>query len=143
MAKAGGPSWKLEPKWPSWKFAGGLKLIEIPKKRIVGSEGNFKFGFDPLFGMEMKISILDWLIKFAGALTGGIALAAFIVKVRQLAAKGFGKPDSTFQGKLDIDIVITVEGEIKGGFGVKYSDGKCETDSEATSVEASLGLAIE
>ena len=142
MSKAG-ISVKLEPKWPSWKFSGGLKLIEIPEKRIVGSEGNFKFGFNPLFGMEMQISILDWLIRFAGALTGGVAVASFIVKVRDLAAKGFGKKDSFAAGKLDIDIFFKVEGEIKGGFGLKYSDGKCETDTEASSVEASMGLSIE
>jgi uncharacterized Zn-binding protein involved in type VI secretion len=142
MSKAG-ISVKLEPKWPSWKFSGGLKLIEIPGKRIVGSEGNFKFGFNPLFGMEMQISILDWLIRFAGALTGGVAVASFIVKVRDLAAKGFGKKDTFAAGKLDIDILFKVEGEIKGGFGLKYSDGKCETDSEASSVEASMGLSIE
>jgi len=134
---------KLEPKWPSWKFSGGLKLIEIPKKRIVGSEGNFKFGFDPLFGMGMEISILDWLIKFAGVLTGGEPVAEFIVKVRDLAAKGFGEKGSFAQGNLDIDIVLKVEGEIKGGFGVKYSDGKGEVDSEASQVEASMSLAIE
>jgi hypothetical protein len=138
-----GISVKLEPKWPSWKFSGGLKLIELPGKRIVGSEGSFKFGFNPLFGMGIEIGILDWLIKFAFALAGGAPVGAFIAKVRKMAAEGFGKKDSRFQGKLDIDIVIKVEGEIKGGFGLKYSDGKCETDEEASQVEAAMSFGIE
>ena len=143
MAKTGFVT-KLEPKFPNWKMGGSLKLVELPDKLTVGSEGGFKFRFDPLFGMELEVSILDWLIKFAGGVAGppGVAFALFLTKLRKRLAEGKGDKTTKVQAKLDIDIAIKVEGEIKGGFGMKYVDGKGDIDPEAAQIEAAMGISI-
>lgn len=141
-----GADFKVSPRWPLWTIGGGgMKLVELPGKPIVGTEGDFKFGFDPLIGLEFKVSILDWLIRFAGSLAGppGAILAQALVQVRQRFAKGAGDAESATQASLDIDIQLTVGGEIRGGFGVKFSDGKSEIDSDASSVGGSLDIGVE
>jgi uncharacterized Zn-binding protein involved in type VI secretion len=136
---------KLTPRWPKWTFGGGLTLVEIPGKPTVGSEGSFKFGFAPLFGIEMQVSILDWLIRFAGGLAGppGAILAQMLVQVRKRFAKGVGSAKSTFQASLDIDIALTVGGDLKGGFGLKFLQGKCEIDPSASLIDGGVDVKIE
>jgi len=136
---------KLKPRWPKWKFGGGLKLIELLGKPLVGTEGSFKFGFDPLFGLELQVSILDWLIRFAGGLAGppGAILAQMLVQIRKRFAKGVGSAKSTVQASLDIDIVLTVGGDIKGGLGFKYVAGKCDVDPEAKTIDGGLDVKVE
>jgi hypothetical protein len=136
---------KLKPRWPKWSWSGGLKLVEIPGKPIVGTEGKFKFGFDPLFGIELEVSILDWLIRFGGSLAGppGVILAQALVHVRERFAKGAGSDKSFLQAKLDIDIVLTVGGDIKGGFGCKFVDGKCSVDADASSIDGGVDVKVE
>jgi uncharacterized Zn-binding protein involved in type VI secretion len=136
---------KLKPRWPKWTFGGGLKLIELPGKPLVGTEGSFKFGFDPLFGISLEVSILDWLIRFAGGLAGppGAILGQALVQIRKRFAKGTGDEKSLVQASLDIDIVLTVGGDIKGGLGWKFVAGKCDVDSEASSIDAGVDLKVE
>jgi len=141
-----GADFKVAPRWPLWTISGGgMKLVELPGKPIVGTEGDFKFGFDPLIGLEFKVSILDWLIRFAGSLGGppGAILGQALVQVRQRFAKGAGDADSVAQASLDIDILLTVGGELRGGFGLKFSDGKSEIDHDASSVGGSLDINVE
>ena len=136
---------KLTPRWPKWKFGGGLKLIEIQGKPIVGSEGSFKFGFEPLFGIELQVSLLDWLIRFAGSLAGppGAVLAQMLVQVRKRFATGAGTGKDFGQASLDIDIVLTVGGDIQGGFGMKFSNGKCTVDPEAKLIDGGIDVKVE
>jgi hypothetical protein len=136
---------KLTPRWPKWTFGGELKLVELPSKPLVGSEGNFKFGFDPLFGITLEVSILDWLMRFAGGLAGppGAILAQALVQIRKRFAKGAGDEKSMAQASLDIDIVLTVGGDIKGGFGCKFVDGKCDVDPDAGAIDAGVDVKVE
>jgi uncharacterized Zn-binding protein involved in type VI secretion len=136
---------KLTPRWPQWTFGGGLKLIELPGKPLVGTEGSFKFGFQPLFGLELQVSILDWLIRFAGSLAGppGAILGQMLVQVRKRFAKGLGNAKSTVQASLDIDIVLTVGGDIQGGLGVKFVAGKGDIDPEAKTIDGGVDVKVE
>jgi uncharacterized Zn-binding protein involved in type VI secretion len=144
MSKHGSPV-KFTPRWPKWTMEGELKLVEIPGKPIVGSEGSFKFGFDPLFGIELETSILDWIIRFACAIAGppGEAVAKALIEIRKRFAKGSGDEESMVQGSLDIDIVLTAGGGIKGKLGWKFVDGECEIDHEAAEVSAVLDVKVE
>ena len=132
-------------RWPKWTFGGGLKLVELPGKPLVGTEGSFKFGFDPLFGVTFEVSILDWLVRFAGGLAGppGAILAQALVQVRKRFAKGAGDEKSVAQASLDIDIVLSVGGDIKGAFGCKYVDGKGDVDPDAASIDAGVDVKVE
>jgi uncharacterized Zn-binding protein involved in type VI secretion len=134
---------ELTPSWPNWELSGGLKLAEVPGKPIVGSEGKFKFGFDPLFGIKLKVSLLDWLIRFAGALTGGPLLAGALVQVRRRFGKGAGSASSFAQGSLDLDITLTVGGSIKGSIGYKYVEGQPQVDPTASLLDGGIELQIE
>ncbi len=144
MSKVGSAV-KVTPRWPKWTFGGGLKLVEIPGKPTVGSEGSFKFGFDPLFGIELETSILDWIIRFAGALAGppGVAVAKALIEIRERFAKGIGDAKSKVQASLDIDIVLTAGGDIRGGLGWKLVGGNCEMDSEAAKIDAGIDVKVE
>ena len=101
-------------------------------------------GFDPLFGMELSASILDWLIRFAGGLAGppGELVSPVLVQVRQRFAKKISWGGG-IEGSLDIDIVIVIGGQIDGGFGVKFKDGKSELDDEATGLGGSVDIKVE
>jgi uncharacterized Zn-binding protein involved in type VI secretion len=140
-----GASAKLKPRWPKWSFEGELKLVELSGKPVVATEGSFKFSTDPLFGLEMEVSILDWLIRFAGDLAGppGILLAEILVEIRKRFAKGAGDATTFGQASLDIDIALTVGGLIKGGIGVKFVDGKSEVDNEVAELQGSVDIKIE
>lgn len=144
MAKFGIKA-KLEPRWPKWTFGGGLKLIELPGKPLVGTEGSFKFGFHPLFGMTLEVSILDWLIHFAGLLVPGPGeiLADALTSLRQYLGEKHGDKNSIAEGSLDIDVVLTVGGDIKGEFGCKFVDGKCEVDSKAEPIDSGVDVKVE
>lgn len=144
MAAFGGDV-TIKPRWPKWLLSGSLKLAEVPSKPIVGTEGSFKFGFEPLFGIELQVSILDWLIRFAGGLAGppGAVLAQALVQVRKRFAKGIGEPGTVAKAKLDIDIVLTAGGDIKGGFGFKFVDGKGDIDPKAALIDGGVDVQIE
>jgi uncharacterized Zn-binding protein involved in type VI secretion len=142
MSKHGSPV-TFAPRWPKWTMEGELKLVEIPGKPIVGSEGSFKFGFDPLFGIELKTSILDWILRFAGNLAGGPAVGLALTEIRQRFGKGVGNEKSAVQGSLDIDIVLTAGGRIDGKLGWKFVGGKCEIDGDVAGVKAVLDVKVE
>lgn len=136
---------KLTPRWPKWKISGGgLKLVELKGKPDLGCEGSFEVGFDPLFGMELSASILDWLIRFAGGLAGppGALVAQALVQIRQRFAKKINW-GAGIEGSLDIDIVIVIGGQIDGGFGFKFNEGKSEVDDEATGLGGSVDIKVE
>jgi len=141
-----GASAKLKPRWPKWTISGGgLKLAERTGKPIVGVEGDFKFGFDPLFGLDLEVSILDWLILFAGGLAGppGIAVAKMLTELRERFAKGAKSAGGKAEASLDIDIQLIVGGELFGGFGMKYKDGKADIDPEAARIGGKVGVKVE
>jgi uncharacterized Zn-binding protein involved in type VI secretion len=142
MSKHGSPV-KFTPRWPKWTMEGELKLVEIPGKPTVGSEGTFMFGFNPLFGIELKTSILDWILRFAGSFMGGPAVAKALTEIRERFAKGSGDEKSMVQGSLDIDIVLTTGGGIEGKLGWKFVDGQCEIDHEATGLGAVFDVKVE
>jgi uncharacterized Zn-binding protein involved in type VI secretion len=137
----GGAKPKL--RWPKWRFGGGLKLVELPGKSIVGTEGSFVFGFDPLFGLTLEVSILEWLIA-VGKLTPAISPLAFALeKVRTLFKNSLGNKKSVAQGSLDLDIVLSVGGDIKGELGFKYLAGKCDVDPEAAAVDGGIDVKVQ
>jgi hypothetical protein len=134
--------------WPEVKFSAGLELVELPGKPLVGPKGNFKVTFEPLIGYQLKVSILDWLILFAGSIAPGpgTALARALLYIKE-----YFKPDSKErqeQGKkarvsLDMEIELTLRGEIKGGLGVNFVNGKGEVDGSASKVEGNIGVQLE
>jgi uncharacterized Zn-binding protein involved in type VI secretion len=137
---------KLTERWPKWKVAGSeVKLIELTGKPDVGPDGTFEVGFDPLFGIELEVSILDWLIRFLGDLAGfpGAMLAEALVLVRKRFAEGGSILGGAVQTSLDINIVLTVGGTIKGGFGVKFTEGKSDVDPETTGIDGSVDIKVE
>jgi len=136
---------KIEPRWPLWEISGAeVKLVELKGKRKVGWEGSFKFGFNPLFGIQLSASILDWMIRFLGGLAGppGLVLAKALVQVRKRFADGGKFAGGKVQANLDIDIQIVVGGTVKGGFGVKFVQGQSEIDGEASGIDGSVDLAV-
>jgi len=135
----------INPRWPKWEFGGGMKLVELPSNPLVKTEGSFKMAFDPLLGLEMKVSILDWLIRFAAGLAGppGAVLAEVLVQIRKRFGKGFGDKNAIAQASLDIDIALTVGGQIGGAFGYKYRNGREEADTKSSFVEGSVDVRLE
>jgi uncharacterized Zn-binding protein involved in type VI secretion len=133
---------KFEPRWPKWRFGGGLKLVELPGKPLVGTEGNYRFGFDPLFGITFKISILDWLIA-AGKLSAAILpLSLALEKVRALFKSSLGNEKSVAQVFLDLDIVLSVGGDIKGELDFKFVDGNCVVDPKVSTINNGVDLMV-
>ena len=115
-------------------------------KPTVGLEGSYKFGFDPLFGIELRFDILSWLIRFAGGLGGlpGELLAQALVQMlKRFAKKWKGDEDSWAQATLDIGMYFTTGGDIKGSLGFKYVDGKCEVDASASKIGGGVDFNVE
>lgn len=134
----------MTPRWPKWNFSGDLALAEVVGKPKVATNGSFKFGFDPLFGMELKVSLLDWLIRYGSALAGppGAVLGQVLIQIRKRFATGAGTAESFAQASLDIDIVLVAGGTIKGGFGFEFKDGKSAPDPAASMIEGSIDVKV-
>jgi hypothetical protein len=135
--------------FPKWKFsAGSLALAELPNSPLVGPIGKFSMGFDPLIGLQLKVSILDWIIVFAGSLAPGPgnALAKALLYIKDKL-----KPDPDEEKErakkatvsADIDIELVTKGVINGGMGVVFTDGKGELDGDATHIEGVISVQIE
>jgi hypothetical protein len=128
---------------PELKFTAALELAELPNSPLVGPKGSFEVTFDPLIGFELKVSILDYLIRFAGALApgAGVVLARALVMIRQKAAQGFSR--GGVEAKLDLDIELIVHGKIKGGFKLEFVDGRGELSGDTAMIEGSIGVQVE
>lgn len=136
-------STKLDVKWPSIKVGGKLELVEVPDSGKVVTEGSWFVGLDPLIGASFTIDILDWLIRAAGAFSGGFigpagaVFAEYLIKIKQKAAKG------NRYAMVDIGIRLTVGGDVGGSLGYKVSQGKWETDGAKAKAEAGVEFKLE
>jgi hypothetical protein len=128
---------KGEILWPDLKMSMGLELVEFAGKPIVGPKGTFKFVFDPLIGFQLKLSILNLLIRLGGVcfLPGGPKVASTLI---MLKAKFASDPKS-----FEMEIDLTVKGDIAGGLGFEYVDGRGEVDGSASKVEGGIGIQVE
>lgn len=127
---------------PSWELAAGIKVAEIPGKATVGPEGSFKFGFSPLIGLKFSVSLLDYLIRFAGTLAsaaGGPLLAQALIQLKKKFATDPKNPNRT---SLDIDIVLSTTGKIEGGFGLIFKQGQ-EAEVDSALLKGSIGVELQ
>jgi hypothetical protein len=142
-----GADFKGEIRWPSWKHTVGLELAELPGKPTVGPKGKIGIAFDPLIGLEFKVSLLDYLIRFAGTLApgAGFLLAEALITIKNKFAKYSedkpGAPKALVKGSLEIEIDLVVTGDILGNFTVTFSDGK--SDIGDSLIEGRIGVQIE
>lgn len=148
-------STKLDIRWPLLKLGGTVDLVEVKEKAEIAREGTFYITAEPLIGAQVKIDILDWLIRFAGAL-GGPAAAAFaeyLIKIKRRLAEGKlpGKQEKDkekdkevpFGGKLEIGIIFTVGGDVGGGLGWKCDATGVNVDGSKAKIEAGLDMKLE
>lgn len=143
MAKWGAPS-KFTPRWPNFSMGGGLALAELPGKPEIGTEGTFSVQASPLFGLDLETSILEFIIRYAGYLGGpaGAVLAQGLLQIREQAAKGVGGKDTRVQASAEIDITITVGGDIGGGVSFKFLDGEATLDRSVDALHGGVDLLI-
>jgi Toxin PAAR-like domain len=143
MARWGAPS-KFTPRWPNFSMGGGLTLAELPGKPEVGIEGSFSVQAKPLFGLELETSILEFIIRYGGSLGGpaGAVLAQGLLQIREQVAKGVGGKGTRFQASAEIDIVITVGGDIGGGVCFKFLDGEATLDRSVDALHGGVDVII-
>jgi hypothetical protein len=143
MAKWGAPS-KFTPRWPNFSMGGGVTLVELPGKPEVGPEGSFQLQAKPLFGLALETSILEFIIRYAGYLggPGGAALAHGLLQIRKQIAEGVGSKGAGFQANAEIDITITVGGDLGGGVSFKFVDGEATLDRSVAALGGGVDLEI-
>jgi uncharacterized Zn-binding protein involved in type VI secretion len=139
---------KFDIRWPCIKIGGGVALAEQEEKPTVGTEGTFSIDASPLIGLQVSTDILDWLIYAAGALIPALApFSQYLVRVKHRLKSGLTaggkKQDENANAKLDIGIVLTIGGEIGGGLGWKFSQGKVQTDTDKARIEAKVDFKLE
>jgi hypothetical protein len=121
--------------FPKWKIGGGsLELAELSSSTRVGAKGTFSVGFDPLIGFQLTVSLLDYLILFAGGLAGppGIALSKALLYVKNNFGAGAETASVTEARKklkgnrasLDVEIELVAKSQLDGELKVTFSEGK-------------------
>jgi hypothetical protein len=143
MARWGAPT-KFTPRWPNFSMGGALTLVELPGKPEVGTEGTFSLQASPLFGLELETSVLEFIIRYAGYLggPGGAVLAQGLLHIREQAAKGVGSKGSSFQASAEIDITITVGGDVGGGVSFKFVDGVATLDRSVAALDGGVDVKL-
>jgi hypothetical protein len=136
---------KGEILWPNLKLASDLELTELSGKAEVGTKGTFKVALDPLIGFQFNVSLLNYLIRFAGTIApvAGALLAEALIMVKERASSYDEKSKAVVKGSADVEIELIVKGEISGGIGVEFVEGEATTLASATKVEGSIGLQVE
>jgi hypothetical protein len=134
-----------------WTFSsGGLSIAELPSSHLVGPKGSFGAKLDPLIGARLTVSILDYLILFAGSLCpgAGTGLAKGLLFIKDKlkskdgitrtsgAAGGLSKErEKAAEGEffaVDIDIELVVDGKLTGGFEIEILDRKGTLSGEVS-----------
>jgi len=118
--------------YPKLSFGGDLKLVELEKSRSVGLDGSIYLKFDPLFGVNVKLDIVDWLIM---AFTG--PYIALIKEARADIKEGIKSK------KLKASAEIVLDLEFKGNVTSNLSwDYKQGVGSANGSIDSLFGLSI-
>ncbi|MCF6444307.1 hypothetical protein [Nereida sp. MMG025] len=103
----------------------------------VGVEASVEMAFDPLFGVEITIDLLELIIRMAPA---GLSTAA--LELRDRLAKGFGSSTSQAAGNVSIGLNLVGKAEIGGGVTLTRAVAATEWQGTGEAV-GSVGLSIE
>jgi hypothetical protein len=123
----------LLPEFPNLSLAYEGKFKEIDGQARVGAEYSLMFKADPLFGVTLKIEILDVLIAALGKvpIPGMLVVSEFLAKVRKWAKEN----DQT------IELYIAFSGLIGGEVGAEKKAAKDKADLKGK-IEGKLKVAF-
>jgi uncharacterized Zn-binding protein involved in type VI secretion len=136
---------KGDIQWPSLKLSSELELVELSGKPEVGTSGKFKLACAPLIGLQFNVSLLDYLIRFAGSFApiGGALLAEALIMVKERASSYGEDSTSPVQASADVEIELIVKGDINGAIGVKFVEGEAGALDKATGLDGGISLQLE
>jgi hypothetical protein len=129
--------------WPNWKLSSGLELTEFTAKPLVGPKGTFKVAFEPLIGLQLTVSLLNYLIRFAGCIApiGGALLAEALIMVKKRFSSYQKESTALVKGAAEVEIDLVVKGEIGGAIGLEFQEGNCTADG--TKIEGTISVQVE
>ncbi|WP_024462155.1 hypothetical protein [Marinimicrobium sp. LS-A18] len=134
---------KVELTWPTVELKGGVELKEVEQSHDIGIAGSVSLNMAPLLKADVRVDVLNYLIKFAGP------HSVILEEIRERAHKGLKTEDIEASAIIGLDLLLN--GEISGSLSWEKEagrswlakDGVSATNRGAVSLTVGLDARIE